>query len=293
MATSERIFRLLDTPVDRSCSPAGRAIAPDARCAGEIEFDGVWFAYKHGEPVLRGVSFRVAARRDAGGGGPHRRGQEHARQPAPALLRRRQRAPCGSTASTCGTGTCGACGAASAWCSRTSSSSPARSAANIRLGEPRDRRRAAALGGGARSHALPFIERLPGGFDAPVRERGAGLSVGQKQLIAFARALAFDPRILILDEATSSIDTETEQLIQQALDRLLAGPHRDRHRPPPVDHPAGRPHPGPAQGRDPRAWAPTRSCSPCAASTTGSTSCSSRGSRRLRLRIRLREPAGV
>ena len=73
------------------------------------------------------------------------------------------------------------------------------------------------------AHALPFIERLPGGFDAVVRERGAGLSVGQKQLIAFARALAFDPSILILDEATSSIDTETEQLIQKALDRLLEG----------------------------------------------------------------------
>ena len=72
-------------------------------------------------------------------------------------------------------------------------------------------------------HALDFIEQLPGGFDAPVRERGAGLSVGQKQLIAFARALAFDPRILILDEATSSVDTETEQRIQSALSRLLAG----------------------------------------------------------------------
>ena len=72
-------------------------------------------------------------------------------------------------------------------------------------------------------HADSFIEKLPGGFAAAVRERGAGLSVGQKQLIAFARALAFDPRILILDEATSSIDTETEQLIQKALDRLLEG----------------------------------------------------------------------
>jgi len=94
--------------------------------------------------------------------------------------------------------------------------------ANIRLGEEAisDERVRWAAG---EVHARPFIERLPGGFDAPVRERGAGLSVGQKQLIAFARALAFDPSILILDEATSSIDTETEQLIQRALERLLVG----------------------------------------------------------------------
>ncbi|HEV7891353.1 MAG TPA: ATP-binding cassette domain-containing protein, partial [Pyrinomonadaceae bacterium] len=69
-----------------------------------------------------------------------------------------------------------------------------------------------------------FIERLPEGYKSEVRERGAGLSVGQKQLISFARALAFDPALLILDEATSSIDTETEQLIQQAIERVL----RDR-----------------------------------------------------------------
>lgn len=68
-----------------------------------------------------------------------------------------------------------------------------------------------------------FIQRLPGGYRAPVEERGATLSVGQKQLLSFARALAFDPRILILDEATSSVDTETELLIREALDRLLAG----------------------------------------------------------------------
>lgn len=94
--------------------------------------------------------------------------------------------------------------------------------ANIRLGEAGiddERLRWAAR----EVHALELIERLPGGFSAPVRERGAGLSVGQKQLIAFARALAFDPRILILDEATSSIDTETEQHIQAALERLLVG----------------------------------------------------------------------
>ena len=73
-------------------------------------------------------------------------------------------------------------------------------------------------------HADRFINRLKDGFRAEVRERGAGLSVGQKQLISFARALAFDPALLILDEATSSIDTETEQLIQQAIERVM----RDR-----------------------------------------------------------------
>ncbi len=68
-----------------------------------------------------------------------------------------------------------------------------------------------------------FIERLTNGYDAEVKERGATLSVGQKQLISFARALAFDPRILVLDEATSSVDTETELLIQSAIKKLLQG----------------------------------------------------------------------
>jgi ABC-type multidrug transport system fused ATPase/permease subunit len=73
-------------------------------------------------------------------------------------------------------------------------------------------------------HADRFIQRLREGYKTEVKERGAGLSVGQKQLISFARALAFDPALLILDEATSSIDTETEQLIQQAIERVM----RDR-----------------------------------------------------------------
>ena len=72
-------------------------------------------------------------------------------------------------------------------------------------------------------HADRFINRLKGGMKAEVKERGAGLSVGQKQLVSFARALAFDPALLILDEATSSIDTETEQLIQQAIERVMRG----------------------------------------------------------------------
>ena len=72
-------------------------------------------------------------------------------------------------------------------------------------------------------HADRFIEALPGGYDAPVAERGATLSVGQKQLLSFARALAFNPSVLILDEATSSVDTETELLIRDALRVLMSG----------------------------------------------------------------------
>ncbi len=71
--------------------------------------------------------------------------------------------------------------------------------------------------------AHDFIMRLPDGYATPVQERGSSLSVGQRQLLSFARALLADPRILILDEATSSIDTQTERLIQRALRRLLVG----------------------------------------------------------------------
>ncbi len=91
---------------------------------------------------------------------------------------------------------------------------------NIRLGNKeitRDRVEWAA----AEVRADEFIQKIDGGYESLVRERGAGLSVGQKQLISFARALAFNPKILILDEATSSIDTETEQLIQRAVERVM------------------------------------------------------------------------
>jgi ATP-binding cassette subfamily B protein len=94
-------------------------------------------------------------------------------------------------------------------------------ASNIRLGSDisDERVRAAAES----VHAHRFIEVLPDGYQTEVRERGATLSVGQKQLLSFARALAHDPRVLILDEATSSVDTETEQLIQDALRVLFRG----------------------------------------------------------------------
>ncbi len=216
MASSERIFGLLDTPVSITSPPD--AYTP-GQVRGAIEFDRVWFSYKEDEPVLKGISFQVQPGEtlavvghtgagkstlanlllrfyDVDSGAVRVDGIDVKEWDLPRLRR--------SVAMVLQdvflfSGTVGA---------------------NIRLGEESidDERLRWAAG---EVHALPFIERLPGGFESPVRERGAGLSVGQKQLIAFARALAFDPSILILDEATSSIDTETEQLIQKALDRLL------------------------------------------------------------------------
>jgi len=93
---------------------------------------------------------------------------------------------------------------------------------NITLGDPTITRKqiydTAELVG-----ALPFIERLPGKLDYNVMERGATLSVGQRQLISFIRTMVYDPRILILDEATSSVDSETEELIQNAIQKMMSG----------------------------------------------------------------------
>jgi ATP-binding cassette subfamily B protein len=92
---------------------------------------------------------------------------------------------------------------------------------NICLGDEQARRRvhqaAAAVG------ADRFIDRLPNGYDEEVRERGSNFSVGEKQLISFARAVAFDPEILVLDEATASIDSASEQMIQEGIKGMMAG----------------------------------------------------------------------
>jgi ATP-binding cassette subfamily B protein len=95
-------------------------------------------------------------------------------------------------------------------------------ASNIRLGSTgiSDREIEAAAG---HVNLLDFVQRLPDGFRTPVRERGVGFSTGQKQLMSFARALAHDPQFLILDEATSSVDTETEFRVREALARLIEG----------------------------------------------------------------------
>jgi ATP-binding cassette subfamily B protein len=93
---------------------------------------------------------------------------------------------------------------------------------NIRLGNE-DITQARLVQAARDVNVLDFIERLPHRFDEPVQERGNSLSTGQKQLINFARALAYNPRILILDEATSSVDTDTELRIRGALERMVEG----------------------------------------------------------------------
>jgi ATP-binding cassette subfamily B protein len=93
---------------------------------------------------------------------------------------------------------------------------------NIAYGRP-DASRAEIIAAARAAHAHEFILRLPHGYDSMVGERGQGLSGGERQRISIARALLIDPRILILDEATASVDTETEQEIQKALDNLVRG----------------------------------------------------------------------
>ena len=100
----------------------------------------------------------------------------------------------------------------------------------------------------ARAQALDFVERLPAGLNETLRERGSNLSAGQRQLLSFARALAYDPGILVMDEATSSVDSETERLIQVAIAASARRTDRPGRGPSPFDHRKGGPDHG-AQSR--------------------------------------------
>jgi len=223
MAASERIFKLLDEPITISSDPAAIPLR-DPR--GEIEFRNVWFSYKSGEPndedwVLRDVSFRVlpgqtmAIVGHTGAGKTTlislllrfydiQRGQIlldgiDIRMIDLQDLRRQFGIVLQDPFLFSGT-----------------------IESNVRLGT-------AGIDRATVEHALnevglgDFIRTLPDSVDTSVNERGSTLSVGQRQLINFARALAHNPRFLILDEATSSVDTKTELLIREALDRLLSG----------------------------------------------------------------------
>ena len=255
MASSERIFKLLDEPVHIE-SPARRSARPDAaRGRPDIVFENVWFAYnddpRDAEPdwVLQGRLVRGSTR--ASGSASSAR-PDRARRPRSTCCCVSTTSSAGgspSTASTFASSISTSCAACSAWCCRTCICSRVRSPTTSGWGTRRSptsrfARRPRAV------HADRFIDALPGG---PMRRRsrsaGATLSVGQKQLLSFARALAFDPQILILDEATSSVDTETEILIRDALTALMARTHDHCHRPSAVDDPGHGQDPGAAQRR--------------------------------------------
>jgi ATP-binding cassette subfamily B multidrug efflux pump len=216
MASSERIFALLDTPAMIRNPQLPKHVEG---FAGEVEFRDVWLSYYPGEPVLKGISFRVrpgekVALVGATGGGKTsiisalcrfydvERGAIlvdgiDIREWTKQELRRHLGLVLQDVFLFSGD-----------------------VATNITLGDDRISE-AQMLEAARRAHIAPFIERLPNRYREEVQERGSTLSQGQRQLLSFARALAFDPKILILDEATSSVDTKTEALIQEALEELL------------------------------------------------------------------------
>ena len=219
MAASERLFTVLDT--EPAVTSPAVPVPPPTVPRGRIEFDHVWFAYNDEQYVLKDVSFVVEPGQRIGIVGATGSGKTtvislllrfydvkkgrilvdgvDVREWDMNLLRRVFGVVLQDMHLFSGT-----------------------IADNIRLGNPSID--ANAVEQAARAvHAHGFIERRRDGYLSEVAERGATLSVGQKQLLSFARAMAFDPKVLLLDEATSSIDTATEVLIEDALHVMMAG----------------------------------------------------------------------
>lgn len=217
IVASHRIFILLDRKVEITTPDEPKM---KGRARGEIEFENVWFAYKDEDWVLKDVSFKVDLGESIALVGHTGSGKTTITN----LLMRFYDVQKGRVLLD-GVDI-------REWDLHDLRSNFAvvlqdvflfsgSIENNIRLGNSEISRERIEWAAGE-IHADEFIRKIEGGYESTVRERGAGLSVGQKQLISFARALAFDPTILILDEATSSIDTETEQLIQRAVERVMA-----------------------------------------------------------------------
>jgi ATP-binding cassette subfamily B protein len=222
MASSERIFGLLDTQIQ--VPPPAHPVRLET-LGGRVAFEHVWFSYRDGAEhdadwVLRDIDFAVEPGRSLALVGATGAGKTS----IISLLTRFydvQRGRVTVDGVDVRALDPGQLRAGLALVLQDVHLFSGTIASNIRLGSaiPDERVHAAARA----VHLDRFIEALPRGYQTEVKERGATLSVGQKQLLSFARALAHDPRILVLDEATSSVDTETEQLIQDALKVLLRG----------------------------------------------------------------------
>ncbi len=218
MASSERIFKLLDTPPSIVSRPDPRTLRVRS---GHVEFRGVHFAYHPGDEVLHDVSFAVEPGEKVAIVGPTGAGKStiisllsrfYDIQQGQVLIDGVDIRDYDLQALRLSVGIV----------LQDVFLFSGSIANNIRLGNTEisdeQLRRAAEI-----VHASEFVEKLKAGYEARVGERGSSLSVGQKQLLAFARALAYDPGILVLDEATSSIDTETELLIRDAIEKLMVG----------------------------------------------------------------------
>ncbi|MGB1840517.1 MAG: ABC transporter ATP-binding protein [Longimicrobiales bacterium] len=223
MASSERVFQLLDEEIDVQDPEAPRSFPPDGQ--GEIVFEHVWFAYgttEDGEPdwVLKDVSFTIAPGEKVAIVGHTGAGKTTLIN---LLMRfydvQRGRILLDGVPIT--EVRMGALRERVGLVLQDVFLFSQDIAYNVRLGSPEITQKQITAAA-ERIGAADFIRRLPDGYDQPLGERGSTLSVGERQLVSFARALAFDPQILVLDEATSSVDSEIEAKIEHATDELLA-----------------------------------------------------------------------